>query len=82
MSAESPDPIWDRPLPSDEFERLLARALADLDGPEGAEMAAFMAWFRRRYPTPLERLRFSTRQYRQSIKRRGIARNRFDPHRD
>lgn len=76
MNAESVDPIWEEPLAPDEFERLLARALGDLDGPEGAEMAAFMAWFRRRYPTPLDRLRFSTRQYRQSIKRRGIARNR------
>ena len=76
MSAEPLDPIWEKPLSSDEFERLLTRALADLEGPEGAEMAAFMAWFRRRYPTPLDRLRFSTRQYRQSIKHRGIARNR------
>ena len=76
MSDESADAVWEKPLPPDEFERLLARALAELDGPEGDEMAAFMAWFRRRYPTPLERLRFSTRQYRQSIKHRGIARKR------
>lgn len=75
MNERRVDVVWDEPLPLDEFERLLARALDDLDGPEGEEMASFMAWFKRRYPTPLERLRFSTRQYKQSSRLRGIITN-------
>ena len=73
MKKDVADSPWEKPLPVDEFERLVARALDDLDGPEGEEMASFMAWFKRRYPTPLDRLRFSTRQYRQSMKLRGIV---------
>lgn len=64
---------WEEPLPPEEFQRLVAQAVAELDGPEGEEMAAFMAWFKRRYPRPLERLRFSTLQYKQSMRIRGIV---------
>jgi hypothetical protein len=73
MKEGTANSLWDEPLPPDEFERLVARALADLDGPEGEEMASFMARFKRRYPTPLARLRFSTRYYRQSMKLQGTV---------
>jgi len=76
MSAFAEASVWEQPMAPDEFERLVARALQDLDGPEGQEMTAFMAWFKRRYPTPLERLRFTTRHYKQSIRRRGVLRPR------
>ncbi len=67
--------VWDEPLPSEEFERLVRLAIAELDGPEGETMKSFMAWFKRRYPTPLERLRFSTHQYRKWMRSRGILTN-------
>ena len=73
--SEAPD-VWETPLPPEEFERLVARALADLDGADGEEMAAFMAWFKRRYPTPIERLRYCTAETRKWSKTRGIARPR------
>jgi hypothetical protein len=72
---EQPDNIWEEPLPPEEFERLVHRAIADLDGPEGEEMAAFMDWFKRRYPTALERLRYTTRKYREWSKTRGVLVN-------
>lgn len=75
MSDEGPRDVWAEPLPADEFERLLRRALTDLDGEEGEEMRAFMAWFVRRYPTPLERLRYTTRKYKEWSSTRGIARH-------
>ncbi len=73
MSDERPRSIWEEPLPADEFERLLRRAISDLDGQEGEEMRAFMAWFVHRYPTPLERLRFTTRKYKEWSRTRGIV---------
>lgn len=65
--------IWEEPLPREEFERLVQMAIEELDGPEGEEMLAFMAWFKRRYPTPLDRLRYSTRKYKQWMKARAFA---------
>lgn len=76
MSAEPPRDVWEEPLPPEEFERLVRRALADLDGPEGEEMLAHMRWFMRRYPTLLDRLRYSTRKFKEWSKTRGIARPR------
>lgn len=69
----SPDPhdYYDAPLPSDEFERLVARALAELDGPEGEEMRAHIAWFKRRYPAPTDRIRYARRRYEAAMQIRG-----------
>ncbi len=75
MSAEPRD-VWEEPLPPEELERLVRRARADLDGPEGEEMLAHMRWFMRRYPTPLDRLRHSTRKFKERSRTRGIARPR------
>jgi len=72
VTREAATLAWEAKLPTPEFERLLATALAELDGREGEEMLAFMAWFNRRYPTPLERLRFTTREWRRSNATRGI----------
>jgi hypothetical protein len=74
MSSDHPRDVWEETLPAEEFERLVRQALADLDGSEGEEMRAHMRWFLRRYPTPLDRLRYSTRKYKEWSKTRGIAR--------
>lgn len=57
----------------EEFERRLALALAELDGPMGEELRAQIEWFQRRYPTPLARLRYARRKHDEWIKTRGIA---------
>ena len=74
LTREAANLAWEARLPGPEFERLLATAIAELDGREGEEMTAFMAWFNRSYPTPLERLRFTTREWRRSNATRGILR--------
>lgn len=55
----------DDPMPSAEFDALLKRALAELDGEEGEHLAELITWHCRRYPTPLERLRHASRMVRQ-----------------
>lgn len=54
--------IWDEPLPKEEFERRLALARAELEGPEGENLHSLIAWFSRRYPTTLDRLRYARRK--------------------
>jgi hypothetical protein len=61
------------PLSREEFEERLAQALAELDGPEGDELRALIAWFKRRYPTPLDRLRYATRKHRELARTRGVG---------
>lgn len=65
-------PDYDAPLPFDEFERRLALARAELDGPEGEEMSDHIAWFMRRYPTPTDRVRYAMRRYEAAMKMRGV----------
>lgn len=67
--------VWETPLPADEFDELVRAAIDGLDGAEGEEMLAHMAWFKRRYPTPLDRLRYSTRKYREWTKTRGLLKS-------
>jgi hypothetical protein len=50
----------DRRLPPEEFEAGLAIALTD---EEVEENLALIRWFRRRYPTPTERLAYVRRAY-------------------
>lgn len=71
MKAPDPAEYYDAPLPPDEFERRLALALAELDGPEGEEMQATIAWFKRRYPTPTDRVRYCRRRHDFAMKFRG-----------
>ena len=60
-------------LEPEEFDRRLAQALAELDGEEGERIDELLAWFGRRYPTPLERLRYARRAYEQAVKLRGAV---------
>jgi hypothetical protein len=60
------------PLPADEFERR-REAVDAVNGPEGVEIRDLIAWFLRRYPTPLDRLRYSRRKYDEATRFRGVA---------
>jgi len=71
---ELADQVYETPLDAEEFERRLAAARAELAGPEGDELRAFLAWFLKRYPHPLDRLRYSRRKYREAESMRGLAR--------
>lgn len=62
MSSEKLDPVWDAPLDPAEFARREAASVASVMGPDGEEMRALHAWFIRRYPTPLERLKYIRKQ--------------------
>ena len=58
-------------LDAAEFERRLSLAIAELDGPEGESLGELIAWFKRRYPTPLDRLRYARRAYEAAVRMRG-----------
>ncbi len=70
------DDPWERRLPVDEFDRRLEAALASARGPEGDEMRELIDWFLRKYPTPLARLAYARRKYREAIRLRGVARDK------
>jgi hypothetical protein len=55
---------YDAVLAPEELARRLAMAYAELDGEEGQHMAELVAWFVRKYPTALDRVRFAARQAR------------------
>lgn len=63
---------YDQPLPEEEFEERVRRAIAELDGEEGEHLAELIAWFRRRHPTPAARLRHARRQYEDWTRSRGL----------
>ena len=50
----------ERPLPVSEFLRRAAIPLTDEEVEANAEL---VRWFRRRYPTPLDRFRYCDREY-------------------
>lgn len=70
----SEDDAYDQRLQPEEFERRLAEALGSLDGPEGEEMRELVRWFMRRYPTPLDRVRYARRKYNEARRFHGAAR--------
>ena len=55
-----------RLLSAEEVSEALARPITD---EERDEVRALVAWFRRRYPTPLERLAYARRAYRRWMPR-------------
>jgi len=57
--------IDERELTPEEFDGLVRRALSDQA--ELEERAALVAWFKRHYPTPRERLAYARRKYRQLV---------------
>ncbi len=52
--------LHEQPLPPDEFERRRALPITD---DERAAALELIAWFRRRYPTPGERLAWARRAW-------------------
>ena len=62
MSTGEPDPLWDALLDKEEFARREAESVASVAGPAGEDMYALYTWFVRRYPTPLERLKYIRKQ--------------------
>ena len=75
----SGDDCWDAPLSADEFARCESAARASLQGAEGEEMREYMEWFLRRYPTPLARLRYCRRKFREAMAYGGVHRTRTPP---
>lgn len=59
-------------ITADEFERRLVLAIAELDTEELEELRAHIRWFRRRYPNPLDRLRYARRKYDDWARTRGV----------
>jgi hypothetical protein len=72
-------PIHDDPLPPDEFERRVSAAIAELDGEEGENLGGLVRWFLRRYPTPLDRLRYARRAHASAMRLREAGANRRAP---
>lgn len=68
-----PNTFYETPLPPEEFEARLRLALADMSGPHGREIAEYIAWFMRRYPTPLERLTYARRKYNEAMRTLAMA---------
>ena len=54
--------VYEERLPPAEFDRLAAQSIAELDGPEGDEIQQQIPWFRRKYPTALDRLAYVRRK--------------------
>lgn len=59
------DDFWDTPIPPDEFARREAASREMLRGPEGDAMRETVAWFCRRYPTPIARIAYIRRKMRE-----------------
>jgi hypothetical protein len=57
--------LADRVLGAEEFRRLLAVPIGEA---EEEEARSLIRWFRRRYPTPAERLAYCRRAYRRWTK--------------
>lgn len=73
MTRAEIDALYDRPLAPEEFDARLQRAVQDMKGDEGAEIRDMIAWFLRRYPDPLDRLRYIRRKVAEASALRGIA---------
>lgn len=60
-AADIAEEVYLTPISEEEFERRLAARRTPEDDEERRRL---IAWFSRRYPTPLERLRYVTRRVR------------------
>jgi hypothetical protein len=74
MKPADDESCWERPLSPEEFAARESAARASLAGSEGEEMRAYMEWFLRRYPTPLARLQYARRKFREAMAHAGMAR--------
>jgi hypothetical protein len=58
-------------LSPEEAETRLAMAMRELDEGELENLTGLIDWFRRRYPTPLDRFRYLRRKTAEIIRRSG-----------
>ena len=65
MSQSNDEPLSLRDLDDISVEEFRRRTEAPLTKEEIEETLALVAWFTRRYPTPLARLRYARRKYRE-----------------
>ena len=66
------DSFYERVLTPEEIERVLTDTREEAEGPKGEETRSLILWFRRRYPTPLDRIRYSRRKYHEAKRFQGI----------
>jgi hypothetical protein len=76
VSRREPVSPYDDVLPPEEFDRRLAASLESVRGPGGEEMRALIDWFLRRYPQPLDRLRYARRKYEEIARAQGSVKAR------
>jgi hypothetical protein len=62
-------------ITAEEFERRVKLAIDELEGPLLEDLRSHIRWFKRRYPTPLDRLRYMRRKNDDWAKTRGILTN-------
>ena len=67
---DAPASLADRRLSPDEAQAYLEAPITDA---EREDLQALVAWFTRRYPTPLERLAYARRAYPRWQRNRGLA---------
>lgn len=58
--------LHETPMSQEEFQRRLAEPISD---DEREQMLEPIAWFKRRYPTPTDRLLYARRAYRRWMSR-------------
>jgi hypothetical protein len=73
MTRAEIDALYEARVPPEEYEARLKRAEEDMKGEEGVEIREMIAWFLRRYPDPLDRLRYIRRKVAEANALRGIA---------
>ena len=56
-------------LAPEDARNRLAMAMRELDGEEFENLSSLIDWFRRRYPTPLDRLRYLRRKNAEALGR-------------
>jgi hypothetical protein len=65
MTRRPPDPVWDRTLTREELD---AYVNAPWHPDDRARAEELLAWFRKRYPRPIDRLQYATRVARSALR--------------
>ena len=73
MTRSEVDALYEKRLPPGEFEARFQRAVEYMKGDQGNEIREMISWFLRRYPDPLDRLRYIRRKVVEAGALRGIA---------
>ena len=65
MSGRSPIASYDEPMDPAEFSRRVAEIREHVASASGEDTMELVRWFLRRYPSVIDRCRYSTRKYRE-----------------